>query len=167
MPNAVYQRAGTSVTWNDSGAGANNAITLKNLAAGAGRQGEAQDWGALSTARPTLYHFRMQLSLETAGTLGERVELYWKTSDDNTIFDNDDGTGDIALSSTDKLKNLKLIGTMYTDEAAADIRMSIEGYFYDFNRYGGPVVYNATTDNLQNTTDDGSIVVTPIYDEIQ
>lgn len=165
MANAVYQKAGTPVVWKDSGG--DLAMTLQNLATVTGRQGATKDWGALSTARPTRYHFRYQCSLETAGTLGERQELYWKSSDDNSIFDNDDGAGDIALSAADKLKNLKLIGVMYTDEAAADIRMSIEGYFDDYNRYGCPVLYNGTTDNLQNTSNDASITVTPIYDEIQ
>lgn len=164
MANAVYQKAATAITWKDSGG--DLAFTLQNLAAGSGRQGAIKDWGALSSARPTRYHFRLKVSLESAGTLGERIELYWK-SGDGTNYDNDDGTGDIALSATDKLKNLLLIGVMYTDEAAQDIPMSIQGYFDDFNRYGQPVLYNATTDNLQNTANDAYVVVTPIYDEIQ
>lgn len=164
MANPVYQKAGTAVTWTDSTG--DLAMTLQNLAAGAGRQGAIKDWGALSTARPTLYHYRLVIQSETTPVLGEEVRLYWK-SGDGTVYDNDDGTGDIALSSTDKLKNLKPLDVLQIDEAVVDIYMSVEGYFQDFNRYGQPVVYNATADNLQNTANVCYITVTPIYDEIQ
>lgn len=164
MPNAVYQTTGTSVTWTDSSG--DLAMTLQNLAATTGRQGAVKDWGVLSTARPTTYHFRLVVQFETTPVVAEQVELYWK-SGDGSAYDNDDGTGDIALSDTNKLKNLKLLGVLQVDEAAADVNMSIEGYFTDFNRYGQPVVYNRTADNLQNTANINQVIVTPVYDEIQ
>lgn len=164
MANAVYTKAGTSVQWTDSTG--DLAMTLQNLAAGAGRQGAQKDWGVLTTARETLYHFRLLVQFETAPVVGEQVELYWK-SGDGTDYDNDDGTGDIALSSTDKLKNLNLLGILIVDEAAADVDMSIQGYFRDLNQYGMPVVYNNTADNLQNTANVGFVTVTPVFEEIQ
>lgn len=164
MPNAVYQKAGTSVTWTDTTG--DLAMTLNNLAAGAGRQGAQKDWGALSAARPTTYHFRAVFQQETAGVVGETIELYWK-SGDGTDYDNDDGTGNVAVSAENKLKNLKLLGVAQVDEAAANIDISIEGYFVDFNRYGIPVVWNRTADNLDAANDISKIVVTPIYDEVQ
>lgn len=164
MANAIYQKAGTAITWNDSSG--DLAMTLNNLASGAGRQGAQKDWGALSTARATRYHFRFQCSFETAPVVAETVIICWK-SGDGTYYDNDDGTGDVAVSAQDKLRNLKRIGTLEVDEATVDIRMSVEGTFEDFNRYGMPVIWNATADNLQATANDASIVVTPIYDEIQ
>lgn len=166
MANAVYQKAGTAVTWQDSTG--DLAITLQNLAAGAGRQGATKDWGALSTARAARYKFRFHVSFESAPIVGETVELYWKSSDDNTVWDNDDGAGDIALSAADKLRNCKLIGVITADEAAQDVRMSVAGSFEDFARYGAPIVYNRSAgDNLQNTANDAAIIVTPIFDEIQ
>ena len=68
MANAVYQKAGTAITWKDSGG--DLAITLQNLAFGAGRQGAQKDWGALSTPRPTKYAWRLKLSFETAPIVG-------------------------------------------------------------------------------------------------
>ncbi len=165
MANAVYQKAGTAIVWKDSGG--DLVITLQNLAAGAARQGAQQDWGALSTARPTRYHWRFECSFETAPALNEQVSIYWKGGD-GTNYDNDDGTGDAAVSATDKLKNLKLIGILIADEAAADVTMSVSGYFENYDRYGMPVIYNQSAgDNLQNTANDASFTVTPIYDEIQ
>jgi hypothetical protein len=166
MANAVYQKAGTSVTWKDSGG--DLVMTLQNLAAGAGRQGATKDWAALSTPRPTRYQFRFQCSFESAPIVAEVVEIYWKSSNDNTVWDNDDGTGDIAMSSSDKLRNCQLIGVLVVDEALADIRMSVQGMFENFERYGAPIIYNRSGgDNLQNTANDASLIVTPIYDEIQ
>jgi hypothetical protein len=99
--------------------------------------------------------------------VGEVVAIYWKGGD-GTNYDNDDGTGDIALSAADKLKNLQQIGTMVVDEAAADVKMSISGIFENADRYGMPVIYNLSAgDNLQNTANDASMTVTPIYDELQ
>lgn len=166
MANAVFQKAGTSVTWKDSGG--DLAITLQNLAAGAARQGATKDWGDLSTARPTRYKWRLRLSFESAPIVGEVVEVYWKSSPDNTAWDNDDGTGDAAVSSADKLRNCTLIGTLIVDEAAADVFMSLQGVFENFERYGAPIIYNRSAgDNLQNTANDATFVVTPIYDELQ
>jgi hypothetical protein len=164
MANAVYQKAAASVTWTDTTG--DLAMTLNNLAAGTGRQGAEKDWGVLTTARPTLYHFRLVVQQETTGVVGETIELYWK-SGDGTDYDNDDGTGDAALSAEDKLKNLKFLGVAQVDEAAADVDISIEGYFRDFNRNGMPVLFNNTADNLQATDNVNKIVVTPIFDEIQ
>lgn len=166
MTNPIYQKQGTPVVWKDSGG--DLVITLQNLAFGAGRQGATKDWGALSTARPTLYKFRLELSFETAPVVDEAVSIYWKSSDDNVVWDNDDGTGDIALSSTNKLRNLQLIGTLIVDEAVADVTMSVSGYFRNYERYGAPVIYNGSAgDNLQNTANDASLTITPVYDEIQ
>lgn len=164
MANAVYQRAGSAVRWTDTTG--NLAVTLNNLAAGAGRQGAQTDWGALSTARETTYHFRLSVRFATTPVVGEMVELYWK-SGDGTIYDNDDGTGDAALSSSDKLKNLKFLGVLQVDEAATGVDMSIEGYFVDFNRYGMPVVFNNTADNLVASNNVSFVEVTPLYDEVQ
>lgn len=164
MANAVYQKAGTAVRWTDTTG--DLAITLNNLAAGAGRQGAQKDWGALSTARPTRYRFRLNVRFATTPVLGEGVQLFWK-SGDGTIYDNDDGTGDVALSATNKSVNLKWIGTLIVDEAATGVDMSISGEFESLERYGMPVVFNNTADNLVASNDVSFVEVTPIYDEIQ
>lgn len=164
MANPVYQKAGTSVTWTDTTG--DLGMTLNDLTTGTGQQGAQKDWGVLSTARPTTYHFRAVFQQETPGVPGEQIELYWK-SGDGTNYDNDDGTGDIAVSAEDKLKNLKQLGVAQVDQAAANINISIEGYFVDFNRYGMPVVWNRTADNLDAANNISKIVVTPIYDEVQ
>lgn len=162
--NAVFQKAGTAVQWTDTTG--DLAMTLNNLAAGAGRQGAVKDWGVLTTARATRYHFRFLVQQETAGVVGETIDLYWKGGD-NTDFDNDDGTGDIALSAEDKLKNLKYLGSIVVDEAAADVDLSISGVFENFDRTGQPVVFNNSADNLQATNNVSFVTVTPIFDDIQ
>lgn len=165
MANAILQKAGTPVVWQDSGG--DLAMTLQNLAFGAGRQGAVKDWGALSTARATKYHWRFVCSFETPPALGEIVSIFWKGGD-GTNYDNDDGTGDIALSSSDKLRNATYLGQVIVDEAAQDIKISVSGVFENFDRYGQPVIINLSAgDNLQNIANDASFTVTPIYDELQ
>lgn len=162
--NAVYQKAGTAITWTDSGG--DLALTLNALAAGAGRQGAQKDWGVLTAPRPTRYHIRVTVQFNTQPVLGETVDVYWK-SGDGTDYDNDDGTGNIALSSTDKLKNLTYLGSVIVDQQTLNIDMGFQTTFEDFNRYGMPVIHNNTADALENTANTGQVVVTPIFDDIQ
>lgn len=168
--NAVYQKQGTAVKWTDTTG--DLALTFNNLAAGAGRQGAQKDWGALSTARPTRYKYRLvvQFASTTSLAVGERVDLYWKSGDDaggTTDYDNDDGTGDIALSSTDKLNNLRFLKSLYVDEVATGVDMQISGEFEDLARHGGPVVVNNASENLVASNNVCYVVVTPVFDDIQ
>ena len=165
MANKLYTIQETAVVWSDTTG--DLALTLNNLAAGAGRQGAVKDWGALSTARATIFWWELVVQFATTPVVGEQVDVYWKSSDDNTHYDNDDGTGDIALSATDKLRNLKHLGTLVVDEAAPSVDMRITGLFADFNRYGMPVIHNKTADNLVASNDVSFFRIKPIPPEIQ
>ena len=88
MPNKVYQRDETAITWKDSGG--TNVITLNNLATVSGRQGALHDFG--TAARAHRFAWRFKTEFATAPVVGEPVRIYMKTSD-GTDPDNDDGTG--------------------------------------------------------------------------
>jgi hypothetical protein len=162
MANLVYQNEGTILTWNDSGG--DYTITTNNLAAGAGRQGARHDFG--TDARSFLFAWRFGCEFDTAPVVDEIVRIYAKTSD-GTDPDNDDGTGDAAVSAEDKLKNLHQIGTLVVDQAAADIQMAASGLVWLPHRYFQPVIWNDTADNLQATNNINVFTLAPVPFEIQ
>ena len=99
MPTLVYVNEATAITWQDNSG--TNVISLQNLATGAGRQGALHDFGV--AARSYRFHYRAFIQFATAPVVDEQVDIYLKTSD-GTSPDNDDGTGDAAVSAQDKLK---------------------------------------------------------------
>jgi hypothetical protein len=93
------------------------------------------------------------------------VTIYWKTSD-GTHADNDDGTGDAAVSAIDKLRNLMVLGVIQIDENAA-VEMVASGEFEMSSRHGAPVWWNATAQTLSTTAADFGFSLTPVPDEVQ
>lgn len=145
----IHSLEGTHVKWADSGA--DLVLTFKGLATTAGRQGAVKNFG--TTARPIKHRWVCSVHFDTATApvVGETVDIYWK-SGDGTDFDNDDGTGDAALSSTDKLKNLLFLGSIVVDEAAADVPMQASGIIWIMGSQGMPVIHNNTADTLDDDT---------------
>jgi hypothetical protein len=158
MVSKVYQHDETAITWKASGG--SELLTLTSVAASAGRQGALHDFTTAARARE--YAWRAYVKMATAPVVGEVIYIYWKTSD-GTSPDNDDGTGDIAVSAEDKLKNLHgPIGAIIIDEASTTPVFVASGEIDVAHRYGSPVFWNATADALSATAADHGFVLTPI-----
>jgi hypothetical protein len=162
MANKAYIARETPTVWSDTAG--DLAITLNNLAAGAGRVGARKDFGAGSTSQE--YSWRLTVQFETTPVVGETVEVYLATSD-GTRPDGEVGTADAALSAANKRKNLMFIGVLIVDVATVDIDFTASGVCRIPTRYVSPVIYNATADNLQATNDTGEFTLTPIPPEVQ
>jgi len=162
VTNFILQNDDTPITWQD--ASGTLVITLNNLAAGTGRQGAIHDFGV--AARSRYFAWRFFCQFETAPVVNETVDIYWKSSDGSKP-DNDDGTGDAALSATDKLNNLQLLGVLRVDEAATGVVMAVSGLMIAEQEQGMPVIFNNTADNLVATNNLNGFLITPIPDEIQ
>lgn len=162
MPNKVYAIPETAITWLASGG--NNTFTPTSLASSAGRQGAYDDLG--TSARSRRYRWRAWLKPGATRVVGEEVRVYLVTGDDGTVYDNDDGTGDIALSSINKLLNVSRIGQVVIDENAA-VTMSASGEIEISARYVAPIFYNATANSLSTTAGDFGFMLVPVPDEIQ
>ena len=158
----VYINKETAITWTDTTG--DLAMTLNNLAAAAARQGAVKDWG--TSARTNRYEWRCSIRFATAPVVGESIRLYLKTSD-GTYPDNDDGTGDIKVSATDKLKNLVYLGSIIVDEAATGVDMVAHGLIEHDARYFMPVIHNNSADNLVATNNICKFIITPAPFEIQ
>ena len=162
MANKIKLYPETAITWLASGG--TYAFTPTSLATVSGRQGAYGDLG--SAARPRRYRWRAWLKPGGTRVVGEVVRVYLATGDDGTVYDNDDGTGDIAMSSVDKLRNVAQIGQVLIDENAA-VTMSASGEIEISARYVAPIFYNATANTLSTTAGDYGFALFPVPDEIQ
>jgi len=163
MANKIYTAYETATVWTDSTG--DLAMTLQNLAASAGRQGATLDRGTAS--KPGWFLWTFETQFETTPVVDEIVQLFLKVSQDDTVFTNDDGEGDIALSATNKTKNLIPLRSLIVDKAAADVTMMVSDIIFLPWRSIVPVVYNGTADNLQNTANVNKFTLYPIPPEIQ
>lgn len=161
MANKVYQHDETAVTWKASGG--TEAFTPTSLTTSTGRQGAHHDFGTAARARR--FAWRAWIVPGATRVVGERVDIYLKTSD-GTSPDNDDGTGDIAVSASDKLRNLRAIGVIQIDENAA-VPMAASGEIEMSHRYAAPVFWNSTANTLSGTAADFGFSMTPVPDEVQ
>lgn len=161
MANKIYQHDEAAITWKSSGG--TEAFTPTSLASAAGRQGAYHDFGAAARAR--LFAWRALIKPGATRVVGESVLVYLVTSD-GTNPDNDDGTGDAAVSAQDKLRNLQQIGAIVIDENAA-VPMVASGIIEIAARYAAPVFWNATANSLSATAGDFLFQLTPVPDEVQ
>lgn len=140
----------TAVAWADSGG--DETITLASLGSGAGRNGALHDFGDAAVAPEWSWAFFCQFA--TAPVVGQVVRVYWREAEEDggaSHPSNDDGTGDAALSSEDKLRNLLYLGSLVVDEASTSAPMAVYGSFRLRTTHGGPVIFNDTDDALSAT----------------
>lgn len=166
MPNLIYQNEGTDIVFAPATA-TDSDVTFEvdGLASGAGQQSAQHDFGV--AARSPIFTWRAFVQFATAPVVGEIIEVYLKTDSTTSHPDNDDGTGDAAVSAEDKLKNLHFIGSIIVDEAAADVEMVGSGLVEIRDRYVQVVFWNATADALTTDVNENGFVLTPVPDEIQ
>ncbi len=165
MPNLVYINEETVITWRNTGG--SELFTPTSLVTAAGRQGAMHDLGA--SARTLQFAWRAFLKPGATRVVGEAVRVYIKTGSGATAGarpDNDDGTGDIAVSAEDKLRNLSQIGTLKIDENAA-VEMVKSGYILLPHRWVAPIYWNATGNTLSATATDFGFDLTPVPFEVQ
>lgn len=155
-----YAISETTITFG-SEVGDTVAWSTEAIANAAGRQSAFHDRGDLTTARPERYRYRFVMAgWQATPTVGNVLELRIKTSD-GTTPDNDDGTGDAAVSAEDKLKNLGFVGEIVCDEAAANIPAATEGIIYLTERYVGFVLWNRGGSALRNLESGCKLYLTP------
>lgn len=159
----LYGVSETGLTWASSGG--DELLTLTSLGAAAGRQGALHDFN-LGTAKAIVMKWRFWCQFATNPVVGEIVQVRWKRGD-GTHYDNDDGTGDIAVSSINKLNNVDLLKSLIVDEALQDIEMSTGGILVITEEFGGPVIWNATADAFTTTALEHKFTLTPIVNELQ
>lgn len=166
MANKVYQHDETALWFVPATAvqAEDAAFEIHNLASGAGVQSAQHDFGA--NARASVFAWRAFVQFATDPVVGQTVAFYLKTSDGNHP-DNDDGTTAGAVSAEDKLRNLRPLGTVVVDEAAANVEMVASGQVTISERYVQAVCWNASDDGLTNDVDENGVTLVPVPLELQ
>jgi hypothetical protein len=155
-------KRGTPIVFKDSGGDA--AITLQNLAYGAGRKSAMYDRGAGS--KPERYLVTTCFQHETAPQVGETVDTYLCQSD-GTLIDGNLTANDEALVSA-ALPNLKSIGPTTVQVTTLKTNFIKRFVVEIHERYFAVGVWNGSSgDNLTNTANVCSVTFTPLTDELQ
>ncbi len=169
MTAKVYQIGESDITWLNTGG--SELLTLTSLGAGAGRQGARHDFGVITTARAHLFDWWFFMQFGTAPVVDEVIDIYWKGfHQGGSHAMNDDGTGDIAVSAEDKLKNLIWLGALIVDEASLTPEFSTGNHgdpIWIPHRYGMPVIWNSTADAFSATAAEHGFILTPIIPQAQ
>lgn len=167
----VYVLPGTQVLFG-SEVGDDVAWTTESVADGAGRQSATYDaGGGVGTARPNRYLIEFWTQLQATPTVGNAVRLYLKeygsesgTPDHPT---NDDGSGDIAVSAEDKLRNPRLLDSIIVDEAAANVEMGVKLVVEIDVRHFALVLWNGSGATTSATASATKARVTPLPYQVQ
>jgi hypothetical protein len=151
MANEAYILTGTALKINGE-AGADYAWSVEGLTNAAGRVSAQIDLG--SGARPGLYQWSCEAQLQATPTQYKTLDLYIASAPDNdsTQISGDVGATDAALGDVDMLKNLRFIGAVVSENAAASEACVNSGDVYISTRYISMVIYNDTGATV-NATD--------------
>lgn len=162
MANEVYLRKGTSKLVNGE-AGADVAWSMEGVANAAGRVAAQIDWGA--APRPDWYEWSCEVQWQATPTQGSVLELYvgGAPDADSTQIDGDVGTTDAALGDIDMRRNLKFIGSVVSENAAASEVCVASGRFQFTQRYMSIVGYNAAGATINATDSNFRFNIVPIY----
>lgn len=161
MANEAYIAVGTSILFNGE-AGADVAFSMEGVTNGNGRVSAQKDLGA--TPRPGLYRWSCEVQWQATPTQGAVLELYAAGAPDadSTQIDGDVGASDAALGDVDMRRNLRYIGCVVSENAAASEKCVASGEFEWPHRYISIVGYNAGGASINATDSNFRFDLTPI-----
>jgi len=143
---------------------------VDGLGAGAGHQSASLDIGVAAVAR--LFEWRAFCQFATTPVLNEQVLIAIKTMGSSASAtahpDNDDGTGDSAISTRNKFDHgPHFIGSIVVNEAAANIEMVASGQIWIRARAIQVLFWNDAVDALTTDVDENGFMLTPVPAELQ
>lgn len=143
--------------------GADVAWSVEGVANAAGRVSAQIDWGALP--RPARYEWSCECQWQATPTQGGTLELFIATApeSDSTQIDGDVGATDAALGDVDMKRNLRPIGGVVSENAAASEVCVASGEFECASRYMSIVCYNAGGASINATDTNFVFIIRPVY----
>jgi len=125
-------------------AGADYAWSVEGLANAAGRVSAQIDLGV--APRAYMYKWSCEVQFQATPTQGLGLELYKAGAPDadSTQIDGDVGASDAALGDVDMRRNLKTVGYVVSENAAASEVCVASGMFEHYERYLTLVAYDAS-----------------------
>lgn len=161
MANEAYIKIGTAITVHGA-AGASYAWSMQGLANGAGYISAQIDLGA--TPRPGLYTWNCECQFQATPTQGKGLELYIATAPDHASsrIDGDVGSSNAAMGDVDMRRNLRQIGYVVSENAAASEKCNASGVVAIWQRYVSIVGYNDSGASINATDSNFYFSLTPI-----
>lgn len=166
MANELYIDKGTAKLAGGE-AGADIAWSVEGLANAAGRVAAQYDLGA--APRPYLFEWSCEVQFQATPTQGKGLELYIATAPDHdaTQIDGDCGNSDAALGDVDMRRNMKLIGYVVSENAAASEKCVASGVFECTFRYLTLVAYNDSGASVNATDTNFRFDFRPLFGDPQ
>jgi len=166
MANEDYIGNGTSLSINGE-VGADYAFSVEGLTNGAGRVSAQIDLGA--APRAYIYQWSCEVQFQATPTQGASLDLYIATAPDgdSTQIDADVGASDAALGDVDMRYNLRPIGQVISENAAASEKCVASGEFVCYTRYLTIVAYNDSGATVNATDSNFRFDLQPKYNQIQ
>jgi len=163
MAHLIYRAQETAIQFSDTDG--DYAITLANLATGAGRISTRVDRGAGS--KPMRYKWRASFQFQATPAVGltGQVDMLLCESD-GTYADANLGTTDSAIGTWYVASNLQTIGQVRVQSATANLSFVSSGICWIVERYFQVGVWNYST-ALRNLSNTNRIIVIPMPDEVQ
>lgn len=173
LPDQFILTQGTAVIWGESGAsGVTATLSLDGLASGAARMGASVDLGANWNR---LYLVELRVESGTAPTAGNRVDLYFASSTDNTNWPGGVTGSDAAYKAGEEAEWLKQLSSGYVCSLIATndtntVQIQNGVYWTPKGRYVAPVLFNqlgqAFRDEVTATDNDSRIILTPVDEKV-
>lgn len=157
----AWVRVGTAITVHGA-SGADYSWSMEGVANAAGRVSAQIDLGA--SPRPGLYAWACEVQFQATPTQGKGLELYIATAPDHasTRIDGDVGTADAALGDVDMRRNLRGIGYVVSENAAASEKCNASGLVEISTRYVSIVGYNDSGAAINATDTNFYFSLTPV-----
>ena len=164
MANETFIDNGTAKLINGE-AGADVAWSVEGLTNANGRVSAQIDLGV--APRAYMFKWSCEVMFDATPTQGLGLELYKAGAPDAdaTQIDGDIGASDAALGDVDMRRNLKLIGYVVSENAAATEKCVASGMFEHYERYLSLVAYNASGATVDATDSDFRFNLVPFHFE--
>jgi len=148
-------------------AGADFAFTVEGLTNQNGRVSAQIDLGV--APRPSEYQWSCEAQAQATPTQFATLDLYIATAPDGdaTQIDGDVGNADAALADIDMRSNLRFIGNVVSENAAASEKMVNSGTFVTTNRYISIIAFNALGATINATDSNFRFDLQPKYQQGQ
>lgn len=161
MANEAYIVKGTRKLVNGE-SGADVEFSVEGLATNTGRVSAQIDWGA--APRPVGYEWSCEVMWQATPTQSFVLELYIATAPDHdaTQIDGDPGATDAALNDIDIRRNLRFIGAVASENAAASEKCVASGFFVATQRYMSIVAFNAAGATVNATDSNFRFDIVPV-----
>ncbi len=142
-------------------AGADVALSAEGLASASGRVSDQHDLGA--SPRSYSFSWSCEVQFQATPDQGGTLDIYIAGAPDAdaTQIDGDIGASDAALGDVDMRQNLRSIGSVTSENAAASEKCVASGTFTHYSRYISFVIYNGAGASINATDTNFRLDITP------